>query len=229
MSYTCKSFDVLNTTVPPWTILPPIYSYITIPVTVSEPHIHKSFDDLIVPKFKIADQEFELIDLRSSDQSRRRSHDTHIVIDRTVNSTIKLRTKSIEIDVPANKVPSVEVSPTSPDNAKEATEAPQNNTTETAQAEDTKSEYDNDDTLVKDLKSQNNGRDSDNGSEVVITQVVADDDMGENEDHITKSDESNRTQGLDNVETVDLDETDEQDRTYGIAVAVNGKDQSKDQ
>ena len=53
--------------------------------------------------------------------------------------------------------------------------------------------------------------------------------MGENEDHIAKSDESNRTQGLDNVETVDLDETSEQDRTYGIAVAVNGKDQSKDQ
>ena len=194
-------------------------------VSASGPHIHKSFDDLIVPKFQLADQEFELIDLRSTNQSKRRSHDTHIVIDRTVNSVIKLRTKSIEIDVPANKVPSTEGGPSAPDNENLSTEVPQNTELERATNEDSRSEYDNDETL----NSKNEGKDNDNGSEVVITQAITGDSLAMHEDHVAKSDDSDKTQGLDNVQTVDLDETDEQGRTYGIAVVVNGKDQNKDQ
>ena len=198
-------------------------------VSESGPHIHKSFDDLIVPKFQLADQEFELIDLRSNNQSKRRSHDTHIVIDRTVNSVIKLRTKSIEIDVPANKVPSTEGGPSAPDDDNKSAEVPQNTEPGRATNEDSRSEYDNDEGFNSKESSQNAGKDNDNGSEVVITQVVDDGDMDKHGDHTANSDESVETQGLDNVQTVDLDETDEQSRTYGIAVVVNGKDQNKDQ
>lgn len=42
-----------------------------------------------------------------------RSQETHIIIDRTVNSVIKLRAKSIEIDVPP-KIPSINVIPAEP-------------------------------------------------------------------------------------------------------------------
>ena len=42
-----------------------------------------------------------------------RSQETHIIIDRTVNSVIKLRAKSIEIDVPPN-IPSINVIPAEP-------------------------------------------------------------------------------------------------------------------
>ena len=140
---------------------------------------------------------------------------------------IKLRTKSIEIDVPANKVPSVEISPPTPDNEKSSVQSPLNKTTEDASVEETRSEYENDDNSITDAKSQQAGGGNDNGDEVVITQVDAEDQVNVHENNVATSDESGLTQGLDNVQTVDLDDIGEHGRTYGLAVVLNRKDQSK--
>ena len=195
--------------------------------SVSAPLIAKSFDDLIVPKFQFDNKEYEIIDLRrDTDADLSNSKETHIIIDRTVNSTIKLRAKSIEIDIPGN-IPKLDVIPPTPDDEHQINEL--NSLVDTERDELGVSQSDNlTDVNAIDQNSQSIPTEDDRAKQTLG--LVTPDQV-----HVLETFSSNKdtaeveaTQGLDDIETVEIDETAKDHQTYGLTVVLNGVERKAD-
>ena len=177
----------------------------------SEPLIHKSFDNILVPRFHFNNKEYEIIDLRDSTGSGPdKSRETHIIIDRSVNSMIKLRSKSLEIDIPPN-IPTLEVSPPTPENDKSA-DVHLPDIQGDAQQEQISNNCNDENNLQQDKLFDTKVSNDDSNA----TSLSA---LDQENVEIT---ETYSSQGLDNTETIDLDENAENQRMYGFTVVLNG-------
>ena len=196
-----------------------------------------------MPKFNLADKEYEIIDLRNTArEGPLKSHDTHIIIDRTVGSVIKLRSKSIEIDVPAiepsrvdgtisTEVPSVEIIHPTPEDEGLSSE-PRVGTAldhpEKVRIPNGSRITDND-LKAQDMQNYKNVNQVDSVTELngaAKTPDAAPATVDNRFEDVNRS-ELEGTQDLDNIQTIDLDEDDENSRTYGIAIVLNGKEHTK--
>lgn len=147
----------------------------------------------------------------------------HVIIDREVGSVIRLRAESIEINVPA-KVPALEITPPSPDREPTSTEPFLNHSSVgTSQTSDIPNNRENGSLDIRKAEQSELKNAITAGNDRAVVNMDVANEISNLAATTRVKDIDEATHSLDNAQTINLDEADEKDRTYGLAIVLNGK------